>query len=119
VVSPARLQVDRFQIVSGRLNAGLRSFSIRVHVSDTCGQAVNGANVYVTAVPYNQITIPREVPTDGNGWAALTFDRLAGFPATREQRLMVMFVRARKPGGSLLAGVSTRRLISLRVNLRG
>jgi hypothetical protein len=119
VVSPARLQVDRFQLVAGRLNARLRSFSIRVHVSDTCGQSVNGANVYVTAVPYNQVTIPRELPTDGNGWATLAFDRLSGFPAAREQRLMVMFVRARKPGESLLAGVSTRRLISLPVYLRG
>ena len=61
----------------------------------------------------------RSVTTDGNGWVTLNFDRLSGYPATRQQRLMVMFVRARKPGDSLLAGISTRRLISLPVHLRG
>ena len=28
---------------------------------------------------------------------------------------LVMFVRARKPGGNVLAGVSTRRLVQVRI----
>jgi hypothetical protein len=117
VGSPARLQIDRF-IPSGPITSGTTALSVRFHVSDTCGQSVSGASVYATAVPFRQLTIPPEAATDGSGWVTLDFGRLAGFPAARNQQLMVMFVRARRPGDPTLAGISTRRLISLRVDLR-
>ena len=44
--------------------------------------------------------------------------RLVGYPATPKQQLMVMFVRAREPGGNLLGGTSARRLVSFPVDLR-
>jgi hypothetical protein len=71
----------------------------------------------VTGVPYNQLSIPSETATDVAGNVTLTFNRKAGFPASSKQKLLVLFVRARKTGDPLLAGVSTRRLVSLRVNL--
>jgi hypothetical protein len=115
VASPARLQIDQFGLTNGSITRGMTSFSARFHVSDTCGQAVSGALVYVTAVPYRQVSIPAETATDGSGWVTLTFNRLSGFPASRNQQLMVLFVRARRSGDSLLAGISTRRLVSLPV----
>jgi len=114
--SPARLQVASFFSNPRVLTASFGSFALQVHVSDTCGQAVQGAQVYATAVPFNQLTAGKNM-TDGAGNATLQLNRRAGFPAASKQRRLVLFVRATKPGDNVLAGVSTRRLISLRVNL--
>ena len=118
VTAPARLQVTSFFSAPRVIPGTFSSFRLQVHVADTCGQAVQGAQIYATAVPFNQVTIPPKMLTDGAGNASLEFNRMRGFPASPKQELMVLFVRARKPGESLLAGISTRRLISLRVNLR-
>lgn len=115
VTTPSRLQVDTFSAPT--IGGGTTSFSMRVHVSDTCGQPVSGASVYATAVPFHQFTIPVEAQTDGAGWVTLNFGRLAGFPAAKSQQLLVMFIRARAPGASPLTGISTNRLVSLRVDL--
>jgi hypothetical protein len=115
--APARLQITEFT-PSVVIGAGMQSFSVRFLVTDTCGHPVRGASVYATAVPYNQVTIPPEQLTDGNGYTTMIFDRLTGFPASKNQELMALFVRATRPGDPLLAGISTRRLISVPVNLK-
>ena len=117
ISSPARLQVAGFSSTPSVITSSFNSLTLQVHVSDTCGQAVQGAQVYAAAVPFNQVTSARNT-TDGAGNASLQLNRKVGFPAAAKQQLMVLFVRATKPGGSTLAGVSTRRLISLRANLR-
>jgi hypothetical protein len=117
VKAPARLTLDAQQAQPTVVTRGTQQITLRYHVSDTCGQSVVGALVYVTAVPFGQLSIPPEQPTGSDGWAELNLRTLAGFPVSRHQQLIALFVRARKSGESLLAGISTRRLFSLRVNL--
>jgi hypothetical protein len=88
---------------------------VRYRVSDTCGQVVAGALVYATAVPFGQLSSPAEAATGANGFVSLTFHTLAGFPLSKHQRSVAVFVRARKPGEDLLTGISARRLFAIPV----
>jgi hypothetical protein len=114
VSPPARLTIDQTQIDPSLITFGTRSVTARFHVS-ACGGSVEGALVYVTAVPYGQFSASNEQPTGADGWATLQFQALSGFPASKKQQLLVMFARARKSGESLLGGISTRRLVSFHV----
>jgi len=115
ITSPASLILDTLTSNPSVVTAGVDTLVVRFHVTSTCGGPVQGALVYATATPFNQFSIPPEVPTGADGWAELRFQRLSGFPASSKQQLLAMFVRARKPGESLLGGISTRRLVSIRV----
>jgi hypothetical protein len=114
ISSPARLSIDQTSIDPSTITYGTRSITARFHVS-ACGGSVEGALVYVTAVPYGQFAAANEQATGSDGWATLQFSALAGYPVSKNQQLMVMFVRARKSGESLLGGISTRRLVSFHV----
>ena len=117
ITPPARLQIDRQAITPPVATRGTQSVTVRFRVSACGGRPVQGMLVYVTAVPYNQFSVPAERQTDAAGFAQLTMTRLRGYPATPRQQLLVMFVRARKTGEPLLGGISTRRLASFPVNL--
>jgi hypothetical protein len=92
------------------------SVSARFRVSDSEGHPVQGALVFVLGVPYGLFRTPPEQATGSDGWTTFT---LSPSSRLRLQRggAMVFFVRARKPGENLLAGVSTRRLVQLRLGL--
>lgn len=119
VSSPARLQIDQMQASPSVITRGTGAFTVKFHVSSTCGDPVKGAQIYATGVPYGMISSPGLQTTDGTGWASIQFQTQSGFPATPHQQLLVMFVRATKPGENVLAGISARRLVSFRVNLHG
>lgn len=114
ITSPARLLIDQTQVSPSTISFGTDTVTARFHVT-ACGASVQGALLYVTAVPYNQFSIPNEQPTGSDGWATLEFRQVGGFPTTQQQQLLVMFARARKAGENVLAGISTRRLVSFRV----
>ena len=113
-----RLLVDRQEVSPSVVGGSTDTVVARFRVSACNGRPVSGALVYVTAVPYNQFSVPSEQPTGDDGWAELRMNRLRGYPASQKQQLLVMFVRARKSGESLLGGISTRRLVSFPVDLR-
>jgi hypothetical protein len=117
IAPPARLLVDTFQSDPRVVTRGTGTLVVKFHVTSTCGGPVQGALVYATATPYNQFAIPPEVATGADGWAQVVLQRLSGFPVSRRQQLIAMFVRARKPGENVLVGISTRRLVSVRVDL--
>jgi hypothetical protein len=112
---PNRLVVDQVSFTPGRITSTATPLTARFHVSDTQGgRSVAGALVYALGVPFNRLSPEPEVVTGVDGWATITFQVLPTF-SLRPGHYVVVFVRARKPGGDLLAGVSTRRLVSVRV----
>jgi hypothetical protein len=115
ISAPERLQITPGTIDPAVVTRSTTSVTVRFQV--TCkGKPVQGALLYGAAVPFNQFSTT-EQPTGADGSAQLTMSRLRGFPAARQQQLLVIFARARKPGEDVLGGISTRRLVSFRVDL--
>jgi len=119
VSSPARLLIDHQQVSPNPVTRSTTSIVARFHVTACGGRSVQGALIYATTVPFSQFSIPPEQPTGADGWITMRMQRQSGFPATRQQRLLVMFGRARKAGENELGGISTRRLVASRVRLSG
>jgi hypothetical protein len=113
VVLPSRLVIDAVRFTPARITSR-NPVQLRVHIATTEGKVVRGALVYVTAIPFGRINQPAEVSTDANGWATLSLQPTLRLPL-REGYLLTIFIRARKQGDSVLAGVSSRRLVSARV----
>jgi hypothetical protein len=109
---PHRLVVSGVEFAPSVLRSR-QSFTGRFRVTDTRGYYVRDAIVLVTGVPLGWITAPQEVRTNVDGLATLQLQ-----PTTRLRLVrggsMVMFIRARKDGDSLLAGISSRRLVRVR-----
>ena len=119
VTSPARLLLDGQSVNPAVVTPSAKTIEVHLRVTACGGRPVQGALVYAAAVPYNQYSVPAEATTGANGTVNLTMTQLSGFPAARQQRLLVVFARARKAGEPLLSGISSRRLVSFRVSLHG
>ncbi len=119
VSQPARLVIDQQTVTPGVVTPSAASILVHFRVTACSGRPVEGALVYATAVPYNQYSVPPEGTTGSSGEVTLTMTQLSGFPAARRQQLLVVFVRARKPGEPIVGGVSTRLLVSFPVSLTG
>jgi hypothetical protein len=117
VSPPARLLIDGQSASPTPITRSTTDLTVKFHVSACNGRPVTGALVYATAVPFEQFSVPTEVPTDSGGWATMTMHQARFFPASSRQQLLAVFVRARKPGENLLGGISTRRLVSFPVHL--
>jgi hypothetical protein len=109
---PQRLIISGVSFSPRRLTSRA-PFSARFRVTDTRGYAVRGALVYLIALPYGLVRSAPEVSTDMNGEATMTLQPTSNLRL--RSSAIVMFVRARKESGSLLGGVSTRRLVQIRV----
>lgn len=112
---PDRLVIDRVQFIPNRIRFRSEPLIARFHVSEIRqGKSVRGALVFAVGVPFNRLSGAPEVRTGDDGWAQITF-RVKPTFRLRRGNFVVVFVRARKPGENVLAGVSTRRLVSVRV----
>ena len=109
---PNRLVVSGVEFVPSVIRSRA-PYTGRFRVTDTRGYIVRDAIVLVTGVPLGWITANQEVRTNVDGLAAVQIQ-----PTTRLRLVrggsMVKFIRARKDGDTLLAGVSTRRLVRVR-----
>jgi hypothetical protein len=117
VTPPARLQIDQQTITPGVVTPNTKTLVVRARVTACDGRPVQGASLYATAVPFNQFSVPPESITGADGVATLTMTMRHGFPAARQQQLLVVFFRARKTSDPLTGGISTRLLVSFPVKL--
>ena len=116
VKPPARLLIDSQHSSPSVVHGGPQQIVLRYHVSACGGRSVQGALVYATPTPYNQVSIPGEQTTGADGFAELRFQTLAGFPVSRSSA-----ARDLHPGtqsGDACSGISTR-LFSSPVSLKG
>ena len=110
IVPPQRLVISGVRFIPSRVH-GRQAFTGRFRVRDTRGYVVRGALMYAIGLPYGWIRQAPEVLTGTDGWAQITFFPTVLMPTGHAS--VVFFLRARKPGDSLLSGISTRRLVQV------
>ena len=108
VTLPARLVIDGVRFTPGVVTSRRAPVSVRVHVSDTRGFWVRGALVFARSTPLVTST-PTEQVTNQSGYVTLSMFPRATFPLKPGYHVQ-FFLRTRKDGDSLLAGISSRRL---------
>ena len=113
---PNRLVISSIQFTPRVITSRRQQITARFKVTEiNNGKGVARALVYAIAVPASQVTRSGEVQTDSTGWATVHFQPLKALPMKAGARVN-FFVRARKAGENPLAGISTRRLVSVGVH---
>lgn len=113
---PNRLVISQVKFTPNIIRDRQTPIVARFKITDAqAARPVSGALVYAVGVPASRVNQVGEVTSDAAGWATMTFTPLKGLPLKRGAQL-VFFVRARKSGENPLAGVSTRRLVGIRVS---
>jgi hypothetical protein len=107
---PDRLVISAFSSTPFRNRTD--AVTMKIRVSDTRGRLVSGALVYVTAVPFGRVTVAPETASDSSGIATISV-RATSRLELRRGTAVQFFLRARKPGDDILAGVSSRRLVQV------
>lgn len=113
---PERLLIDQVQFNPSPIRSATAPVTVRVKVLDTRGRTISGALVFIRSTPV-VTTTPPEGTTGADGWATFTTTPERDFRIVfRPGYNLQFFVRARKPGDNPLAGVSTRRLVQVRLS---
>ena len=110
VTPPQRLIISGVQF-SPTIVRSRAPITARFRVTDTRGFVVREALVFARSTPLVTST-PPEQATGTDGWVTFTFVPRADFPLNG--RAVQFFVRARKAGDNVLAGISSRRLVQVR-----
>jgi hypothetical protein len=111
VERPERLIVDRVAFSPNPVRSRT-PFTATFRVVDTRGFVVRDALVFVRSTPL-VTTTPAEQRTAQDGTVTVQLVPESSFPL-RDGYSVQFFVRARKAGDNVLAGVSTRRLVQVR-----
>lgn len=109
---PARLIIDGVSFNPNPVRSRRTTLQLRVHVVDTRGYVVRDALVFGRSTPI-LTSAAGEQRTATDGWATLNMVPRASFPLRNGYNVQ-FFVRARKQGDNVLAGISTRRLVQVR-----
>jgi hypothetical protein len=110
VALPERLVVDRVSFSANPVRSR-DPFTVTFRVVDTRGFAVRDALVFVRSTPL-VTTTPAEQATGQDGTVTVQLVPGPSF-RLRDGHNVQFFVRARKAGDNVLAGVSTRRLVQV------
>jgi hypothetical protein len=108
---PDHLVISRIQFTPNPVRSRT-AIEARFRVVDSRGYVVRNALVRAVALPYGWTRKTPEVTTGSDGYAYLSIRPTRKMPVSNDHAL-VLFVRARKQGDSVLGGVSTRRLVQV------
>ena len=116
VARPDHLLIKELKYSQNPFGSPGGTFTIKVKVIlEGTNKVVIGALVYVVPSPSTWAKASAELPTGNDGWASLKIQTTKSLP---HSGTLNMQVRARGPGNSdeaILGGISTRRLVSLKL----